>query len=214
MSQPIIPVILCGGSGTRLWPLAARATPSNSSGSWASGAVPGLGAPAAGPGFRRPAGADQSDFRFIVGEQLAVGRDRPRRDPDRAGRTQHRPRGARRRALARPRRRRRRADAGGAVRSRGADAGGLPRRRRARRAARPGGQAGDLRHRARPSPRPAMAISSSNRPGLDAPPRDGSRALRREARRRRRRRRWSPAASTCGTAGSSCSRSRRSSRPS
>jgi len=68
----IAPVILCGGSGTRLWPLSRKSYPKQF--------VPLLGdltlfqASAqrlSGPQFRAPLVLTNADFRFIVGEQLA-----------------------------------------------------------------------------------------------------------------------------------------------
>jgi mannose-1-phosphate guanylyltransferase/mannose-1-phosphate guanylyltransferase/mannose-6-phosphate isomerase len=68
----IAPVILCGGSGTRLWPLSRKSYPKQF--------VPLLGdltlfqASAqrlSGPQFRAPLVLTGADFRFIVGEQLA-----------------------------------------------------------------------------------------------------------------------------------------------
>jgi len=69
----ISPVILCGGSGTRLWPLSRKSYPKQF--------VPLLGdltlfqASAqrlSGPQFRAPLVLTNADFRFIVGEQLAA----------------------------------------------------------------------------------------------------------------------------------------------
>ena len=70
---PITPVILCGGSGTRLWPLSRKSYPKQF--------APLLGdrtlfmAAAerlSGPGFSSPLVVTASDFRFIVTEQLAA----------------------------------------------------------------------------------------------------------------------------------------------
>lgn len=73
----ITPVILCGGSGTRLWPLSRKSYPKQF--------VPLIGdqtlfqasaARMTGPQFERPLVITNSDFRFIVTEQLlAVGID-------------------------------------------------------------------------------------------------------------------------------------------
>lgn len=69
----ITPVLLCGGSGTRLWPLSRRSYPKQF--------VPLLGAQTlfqaavlrtAGQGFAPPLVVTHSDFRFIVAEQLAA----------------------------------------------------------------------------------------------------------------------------------------------
>ncbi|UWQ19987.1 mannose-1-phosphate guanylyltransferase/mannose-6-phosphate isomerase [Jannaschia sp. W003] len=70
--SPIHPVLLCGGSGTRLWPLSRRSYPKQF--------VPLVGdttlfqasaARLAGPGYAAPVVITNSDFRFIVTEQLA-----------------------------------------------------------------------------------------------------------------------------------------------
>lgn len=73
----ITPVILCGGSGTRLWPLSRRTHPKQF--------VPLVGESTlfqasalrlTGPGFAAPLVLTNADFRFVVGEQLsAVGID-------------------------------------------------------------------------------------------------------------------------------------------
>ncbi|MEM7295351.1 MAG: mannose-1-phosphate guanylyltransferase/mannose-6-phosphate isomerase [Pseudomonadota bacterium] len=68
----IIPILLCGGSGTRLWPLSRKSYPKQF--------VPLVGETTlfqasaqrvAGPGFAAPMVITGSDFRFIVTEQLA-----------------------------------------------------------------------------------------------------------------------------------------------
>lgn len=68
----IYPTILCGGSGTRLWPLSRKSYPKQF--------VPLLGPETLfqasarrlhGPGFAPPVVLTNSDFRFIVTEQLA-----------------------------------------------------------------------------------------------------------------------------------------------
>ena len=68
----ITPVLLCGGSGTRLWPLSRRSYPKQF--------VPLIGEETlfqasaqrfSGPGFAAPVVVTNSDFRFIVTEQLA-----------------------------------------------------------------------------------------------------------------------------------------------
>ena len=67
----ITPVLLCGGSGTRLWPLSRKSYPKQF--------VPLTGTESlftasarrlAGPGFAAPVVVTGSDFRFIVTEQL------------------------------------------------------------------------------------------------------------------------------------------------
>ncbi|WP_102110308.1 mannose-1-phosphate guanylyltransferase/mannose-6-phosphate isomerase [Oceaniglobus roseus] len=76
-ARPIVPVLLCGGSGTRLWPLSRQSYPKQFSQltgeeSLFQASVRRLG----GPGFAAPVVLTASDFRFIVAEQmLAVGRD-------------------------------------------------------------------------------------------------------------------------------------------
>ena len=74
---PITPVLLCGGSGTRLWPLSRKSYPKQF--------VPLVGDETLfqaaarrvrGEGYRAPVVITNSDFRFIVTEQLqAVGID-------------------------------------------------------------------------------------------------------------------------------------------
>jgi len=68
----ITPVLLCGGSGTRLWPLSRKSYPKQF--------VPLLGAETlfqasarrlSGDGFDAPLIVTNSDFRFIVTEQLS-----------------------------------------------------------------------------------------------------------------------------------------------
>ncbi|MFT5067562.1 MAG: mannose-1-phosphate guanylyltransferase/mannose-6-phosphate isomerase [Reinekea sp.] len=71
----ITPIILCGGSGTRLWPLSRKSYPKQF--------VPLVGentlfqstvSRLTGPAFAAPLVLTNSDFRFIVAEQL-VGLD-------------------------------------------------------------------------------------------------------------------------------------------
>ncbi|MCC5989169.1 MAG: mannose-1-phosphate guanylyltransferase/mannose-6-phosphate isomerase [Pararhodobacter sp.] len=73
MTQPIHPVLLCGGAGTRLWPLSRKSYPKQF--------VPLTGEESlfqasalrlSGPGFAAPLVVTGSDFRFIVTEQLAA----------------------------------------------------------------------------------------------------------------------------------------------
>ena len=71
MTQTIHPVLLCGGSGTRLWPLSRQAFPKQ----FAEVTGPrSLFQQAAlrlkGPGFAAPMVITGNDFRFIVTEQL------------------------------------------------------------------------------------------------------------------------------------------------
>lgn len=69
----ITPVLLCGGSGTRLWPLSRKAYPKQF--------VPLVGTETlfqasakrlSGDGYSAPIILTNSDFRFIVTEQLAT----------------------------------------------------------------------------------------------------------------------------------------------
>lgn len=67
----IYPIVLCGGAGTRLWPLSRKAFPKQfaaliSDESLFSASVKRL----SGPGFHKPIIVTGSDFRFIVTEQL------------------------------------------------------------------------------------------------------------------------------------------------
>ncbi len=72
MTAQITPVILCGGAGTRLWPLSRKSYPKQF--------VPMIGegslfqqsaARCSGPMFAAPVVVTNSDFRFIVTQQLA-----------------------------------------------------------------------------------------------------------------------------------------------
>ncbi|RKF16719.1 mannose-1-phosphate guanylyltransferase/mannose-6-phosphate isomerase [Roseovarius spongiae] len=72
-APPIHPVILCGGSGTRLWPLSRKSypkqfTPLLGEKSLFQASVRRL----SGPGFARPVILTGEPFRFIVLEQLAA----------------------------------------------------------------------------------------------------------------------------------------------
>ena len=69
----ITPVLLCGGSGTRLWPLSRKSYPKQFV------SLLGEGTPfqasahrMSGPGYRAPLVLTNADFRFIVGEQLTA----------------------------------------------------------------------------------------------------------------------------------------------
>ncbi|MEZ5798904.1 MAG: mannose-1-phosphate guanylyltransferase/mannose-6-phosphate isomerase [Paracoccaceae bacterium] len=73
MDSLIHPVVLCGGSGTRLWPLSRKSYPKQF--------VPLMGPESlfqatlrrvSGPGFAAPSVLTGEDFRFIVAEQLAA----------------------------------------------------------------------------------------------------------------------------------------------
>ncbi|MBF9045966.1 mannose-1-phosphate guanylyltransferase/mannose-6-phosphate isomerase [Rhodobacterales bacterium LSUCC0031] len=70
-SHPMTPILLCGGSGTRLWPLSRQSYPKQFS--------PLLGQESlfqtsvlrlAGPGFNPPVIVTGNDFRFIVTQQM------------------------------------------------------------------------------------------------------------------------------------------------
>lgn len=74
----VTPLLLCGGSGTRLWPLSRKSYPKQFS--------PLVGQDSlfqeaamrlSGDGFDRPVVVTNSDFRFIVVEQLAAARIDP-----------------------------------------------------------------------------------------------------------------------------------------
>ena len=72
MADDIIPVLLCGGSGTRLWPLSRKSYPKQfvpmiGDGSLFQQAAQRL----SGPGFATPIIVTNSDFRFIATQQLA-----------------------------------------------------------------------------------------------------------------------------------------------
>jgi len=71
MYKQISPVILCGGSGTRLWPLSRKSYPKQfaqltGSKSLFQATVERL----TGPSFAAPLIITGNDFRFIVTEQL------------------------------------------------------------------------------------------------------------------------------------------------
>ena len=74
MTQPsrIHPVILCGGSGTRLWPLSRRSYPKQFTALAGGDTLFQQGAARlSGPGFAPPTVLTGAAFRFIVTEQLA-----------------------------------------------------------------------------------------------------------------------------------------------
>jgi mannose-1-phosphate guanylyltransferase/mannose-6-phosphate isomerase len=73
MSKPIHPVLLCGGVGTRLWPLSRKSYPKQF--------VKLVGEESlfqstarrfVGEGFDEPSVVTGGDFRFVVVEQLAA----------------------------------------------------------------------------------------------------------------------------------------------
>ena len=73
----ITPVLLCGGSGTRLWPLSRKSYPKQFAAlSGPSSLFQASVERLAGPGFAAPVVVTGSDFRFIVTEQMsAIGID-------------------------------------------------------------------------------------------------------------------------------------------
>ncbi|WP_209425582.1 mannose-1-phosphate guanylyltransferase/mannose-6-phosphate isomerase [Pararhodobacter sp. SW119] len=73
MTTPIHPLLLCGGSGTRLWPLSRRSYPKQFARITGSESLFQASARRfVGPGFAPPLVVTASDFRFIVTEQLAA----------------------------------------------------------------------------------------------------------------------------------------------
>jgi len=72
MAQDIHPVLLCGGSGTRLWPLSRKSYPKQFT--QLTGEESLFQASArrlSGPGFAAPAIVTAAEYRFVVTEQLA-----------------------------------------------------------------------------------------------------------------------------------------------
>ncbi len=68
----ILPVILCGGSGTRLWPLSRRSYPKQFGPLFPGGSLFARTlARIAGAGYRPPLLLTSAEFRFIVAEQLS-----------------------------------------------------------------------------------------------------------------------------------------------
>ncbi|CUH51527.1 mannose-1-phosphate guanylyltransferase/mannose-6-phosphate isomerase [Shimia marina] len=73
MSQIIHPLLLCGGSGTRLWPLSRKSYPKQFAQLTGEDSLFQASAERlSGPGFAAPLVITGSDFRFIVIEQLAA----------------------------------------------------------------------------------------------------------------------------------------------
>lgn len=69
----ITPVLLCGGSGTRLWPLSRKSYPKQFTPLFGPQSLFQASARRfSGPGFAAPVVVTASDFRFIVTEQLAA----------------------------------------------------------------------------------------------------------------------------------------------
>ena len=73
LTEIIHPVLLCGGSGTRLWPLSRKSYPKQFSALIGSESLFAAAARRlSGAGFAPPIVVTGSDFRFIVTEQLAA----------------------------------------------------------------------------------------------------------------------------------------------
>lgn len=73
MSEQIHPVLLCGGSGTRLWPLSRKAFPKQFTRLTGDESLFQHSARRlSGPGFAPPMVVTAADFRFVVVEQLAA----------------------------------------------------------------------------------------------------------------------------------------------
>jgi mannose-1-phosphate guanylyltransferase len=71
-ASDIHPVILCGGAGTRLWPLSRRSYPKQFSPLFEGGTLfQRTIARIAGQGYAAPLLLTTSEFRFIVAEQLS-----------------------------------------------------------------------------------------------------------------------------------------------
>ena len=184
----ITPVILCGGSGTRLWPLSRASYPKQFGRLLGEKSLFQASVAAAAGAGVRPAG-DRHRRRVPLHRHRAARRHppRPRRGADRARGAQHRPRGARRGAEPRGQRPGR-ADAGLPLRPRDPRRSRLPGRRAGRRG---GGRGRRARHLRR-APDPAgdrLRLSRADRGGRHGRPARAAAAggLRREARRRHRR---------------------------
>ena len=73
MTQDIYPVLLCGGAGTRLWPLSRKSYPKQFARITGEESLFQASARRlSGAGFAAPSIITGSDFRFIVTEQLAA----------------------------------------------------------------------------------------------------------------------------------------------
>jgi mannose-1-phosphate guanylyltransferase/mannose-6-phosphate isomerase len=80
MKKPIHPLLLCGGSGTRLWPLSRKSYPKQFARITGQESLFQQAALRfAAPGFAAPLVVTGHDFRFIVTEQLAAVEITPRR---------------------------------------------------------------------------------------------------------------------------------------
>ncbi len=72
MTQDVHPLLLCGGSGTRLWPLSRKSYPKQFTKLTGEESLFQASARRlSGPGFAAPAVITGADYRFIVTEQLA-----------------------------------------------------------------------------------------------------------------------------------------------
>jgi len=72
MTQDIHPLLLCGGSGTRLWPLSRKSYPKQFTRLTGDESLFQASARRlSGPGFAAPAVITGADYRFVVTEQLA-----------------------------------------------------------------------------------------------------------------------------------------------
>lgn len=79
MTHLIHPLLLCGGSGTRLWPLSRKSFPKQFARiTGAESLFQGAARRLAGDGFAAPLIVTGNDFRFIVTEQLAACEMAPR----------------------------------------------------------------------------------------------------------------------------------------
>ena len=73
MTNLIHPILLCGGSGTRLWPLSRKSYPKQFVKLTGEQSLYQASAQRlSGPGFSAPTIVTAADFRFIVIEQLAA----------------------------------------------------------------------------------------------------------------------------------------------
>lgn len=73
MADTIIPLILCGGSGTRLWPLSRKSFPKQFSALLGDESLFQMALRRlSGPGYAAPVIVTGGDFRFIVTEQMAA----------------------------------------------------------------------------------------------------------------------------------------------
>jgi len=73
MAQEIHPLLLCGGSGTRLWPLSRKSYPKQFTRLTGTESLFQASARRlSGPGFAAPTIITGSDYRFVVTEQLAA----------------------------------------------------------------------------------------------------------------------------------------------